>query len=96
MSPRPSFRAGLPLPFFHHPPSQFLPRRHIRRSQPLGWRILPHQDNCKMHKIDWHEVGLQIPDIATNNVGENDLNPRIKYIMVRFDNLDRTLVQEGW
>ena len=34
-------------------------------------------------------------DIATNNVGENYLNPRMKYIMVRLDKLDRTLVQEG-
>ena len=34
--------------------------------------------------------------IATNNVGENDLNPRMKYIMVSLENWDRTLVQEVW
>ena len=39
-----------------------------------------------MHKIDWCELGLQLADIATNNVGEPDLTPRIKYIMVRLDN----------
>ena len=33
--------------------------------------------------------------IATNNVGENDLHPGIKYNMSKIDNLDRTLVQEG-
>ena len=52
-------------------------------------------DKRKMHKIDWCEGGLKLVDIATNNVGENDLNTRIKYIMVRLDNCYRTLVQEG-
>ena len=40
---------------------------------------------CKMHKIDWCEGGLKLAYIATNNVGENDLNPIMKYIMVRLD-----------
>ena len=48
-----------------------------------------------MHKIDWCEGGLQLADIATNNVGELDLTPRMKYITVILDNWDRTLVQEG-
>ena len=39
-------------------------------------------ENCKMHKIDWCKGGLQLSDIATKNVGENDLNPRMIYIMV--------------
>ena len=39
-----------------------------------------------MHKIDWCEGGLQLTEIATKNVGENGLNPRMKYIMVRLDN----------
>ena len=39
-----------------------------------------------MHKIDWCEVGLQLADIATKNAGENDLNTKVKYIMVRLDN----------
>ena len=43
-------------------------------------------ENCKMHKIDGCEGGLQLSDIATTNVGENDLNTRMKYIMVRIDN----------
>ena len=43
-------------------------------------------EKCKMHKIDWFEVGLQLADIATNNVGKNDLNTRMKYIMVRLEN----------
>ena len=42
-------------------------------------------ENWKMHKIDWCEEGLKLADIATNNVGENDLNPGMKYIMVRLD-----------
>ena len=39
-----------------------------------------------MINIDWCEGGLQLSDIATKNVGENNLNPRIKYIMVRLEN----------
>ena len=49
-----------------------------------------------MHKIGWCEGDLQLADIATNNVGEPDLTPRMKYIMVRLYNLDITPVQEGW
>ena len=35
-------------------------------------------------------------DIGTNNVSEPDLTPRMKYIMVRLENWNGTLVQEGW
>ena len=48
-----------------------------------------------MHNIDWCEVGLQLAYISTKNAGETDLTPRMKYIMVRLDNSDRTLVQQG-
>ena len=53
-------------------------------------------ENCKMHKIHWCGGSLQLSDIATKNVGENDLNPRMKYILVRLENWDGTLVQERW
>ena len=53
-------------------------------------------ENWKMHKIDWCEGGLQLADITTNNVGEHDLTPRMKYILLRLDNWGKTLVQEGW
>ena len=49
-----------------------------------------------MHIIDWCEGGLQLAVIGTKNVSEPDLTPRMKYIMVRLENLDRTLMQEGW
>ena len=39
-----------------------------------------------MQKIDWCEGGLKLAEIATKNVGENDLTPRMKYIMVILDN----------
>ena len=45
-----------------------------------------HDKDCKMDKIDWCEGGLQLADIATKNVGENDLNPKKKYIMGSMDN----------
>ena len=40
----------------------------------------------KMHKIDLCEGCLKLSYITTKNVGENNLNPRMKYIMVRLDN----------
>ena len=66
--------------------------RHIARRV----HFVRNCEKWKMHKIDWCEGGLQLVDIANNNVRENDLNPRIKYIMVSIDNWYRTLVQEGW
>ena len=44
-------------------------------------------ENFKMNKIDWCEGGMQLADIATKNVGENDLNNRTKYIILIIDNL---------
>ena len=38
-----------------------------------------------MHKIDWCEGVLQLADIATKNVGEPNLTPSMKYILVRLD-----------
>ena len=43
-------------------------------------------ENWNMHKIEWCEGCLKLADIETKNVGENDLNHRIKYIMVRLGN----------
>ena len=34
----------------------------------------------------WCERGLQLEDIATKNVGQNHLNPIMKYIMASIDN----------
>ena len=53
--------------------------RHISRRL----NSVRNGEKCKIHKIDCCEVGLQLTDIATDNVGDNDLNPRTKYIMVR-------------
>ena len=43
-------------------------------------------EKCKIHKIEWCEGGLQLAYIATKNVGENDLNPRMEYVLVRLEN----------
>ena len=43
-------------------------------------------ESCKMYNIDWCEGGLKLVDIDTNNVGDHDLTPRIKYIMLILDN----------
>ena len=55
---------------------------HIARRM----HLVNNGENCKMHKMYWCEGGLQLADIATNNVGEHDLTPIMKYIMVRLDN----------
>ena len=49
-----------------------------------------------MHKNDWCDGGLKLADIGTNNVGEPDLTPMMKYTMVTLEKWYRTLVQEGW
>ena len=38
-------------------------------------------ENFKMHNIDWCEGGVILADIATKNIVEHDLTPRIKYII---------------
>ena len=53
-------------------------------------------ENWKMNNIEWCEVGLQLADIDIKNVGDNDLNTRMEYIMVIIENWERTLAQEGW
>ena len=50
-------------------------------------------EKCKMHKIDWCKGCLQLSDNATKNVGKHNLTPKMKYIMIRLDNWDITLVQ---
>ena len=56
--------------------------RHIARRI----HFVRNGEKCNMHKIDWYEKGLQLADIATKNVCDNYLTPRMKYIMVRLDN----------
>ena len=55
--------------------------RHIARRM----HLVRNGEKCKMHKIYWREGGLQLADIANKNVGEHDLTPRMKYIMVSLD-----------
>ena len=56
--------------------------RHIARRI----HFVRNAEKCKMHKIYWCEVGLQLADIGTGNVSEPDLTPIMKYIMVRLEN----------
>ena len=57
-------------------------KRRIKR----GMYFVRNGENCKMHNIDWCEGGLQLADISTKNIGDNNLNPIMKYIMVRLEN----------
>ena len=56
--------------------------RHISRIM----HFVRNGEKCKMHKIDWCKGGLQLADISTKNVGEHDLTPGMKYIMVIIEN----------
>ena len=55
--------------------------RHISRRV----NVLRNGEKFNMYNIDLCEVGMKLADIATQNVSENYLNPRMKYIMVRID-----------
>ena len=65
--------------------------RHVARRM----HFVRNGEKCNMHKIDWCDGVLQLAYIGTKNVSEPDLTPRMKYIMVRIESWDRTLVQEG-
>ena len=56
--------------------------RHISRRV----NFVRNCEKFKMHKIDWCKGGPQFTYIETKNVGENDLNLIMKYIMVMLDN----------
>ena len=56
--------------------------RHITRRVNLK----RNGENYKIHKDCWCEGDMQSVEISTKNVGDNDLNSRMKYIMVRLDN----------
>ena len=56
--------------------------RHIARIMNLA----RNGEKFKMHKIDCCEGGLQLADIVTKTVGEPDLTPSMKCIMVRLEN----------
>ena len=56
--------------------------RHISRTV----HFVRNGEKSKMHNIDWWEAGLQLVEIATKNIGDNNSNPRMIYIMVRIDN----------
>ena len=56
--------------------------RHISRRMNFS----RNGEKCKMHNIYWCEGGLKLADIGTNNVGEPDLTPRMKCVMVRLEN----------
>ena len=55
---------------------------HISRIVNFVW----NGGKWKMQKIDWCEGSIQLAEIATKNVGENDLNLRLEYTMVGIDN----------
>ena len=43
-------------------------------------------EECHFHKTVWCEGGLELTGIGTKNGREDELNPRLGYIMVRLEN----------
>ena len=65
--------------------------KHTRNIERI-MHFVKNGENIKMNKINWWEGGLQLEDIGTKNVSEPDQTPKTKYIMVRLENWDRTLL----
>ena len=59
--------------------------KHTRHISRIMYSVR-NGEKCKMHKIVWCEGGLQLAYIATKNVYEHNLTPRMTYIMVIIDN----------
>ena len=68
--------------------------KDIKHTRHISRRIhfVRNGENWKMHNIYWCEGGMKLADIATKSLCETYLTPSMKYIMVRLDNWDRTLV----
>ena len=79
-----------PLIFFDSKSAMFMATncKNTKHTRNIARRIhfVSNGEKYKMHKIDWSEGDLQLADIVTKNVGEHDLTPKMKYIMVRLEN----------
>ena len=53
---------------------------HTRKIEIITY-FLRNGEKCKMNNIELCKGGLQLAEIATKNFGEDDLTPRIKYII---------------
>ena len=63
--------------------------RHIDRRM----KLVRNVKECNFHKKMWCEGGLQLKDILTNNVREYELNPRLRYDMVRLENWQNNCIR---
>ena len=72
--------------------------KDIKHTRHISIRVhfVSNGENCKMHKIEWCEGILQLSYISTKNVGDHDLSPRMKYIMVILYSWERKIVKNGW
>ena len=68
--------------------------KHIRQIY-RRVHLVRNGEKWKMHKLDWCEGGVKLAEIATKNVDDPNLTPKMKYIMVRLEKWDKKLVQRG-
>ena len=55
--------------------------RHIYRRI----NFVRNDEECNFHKAAWCEEVLKLSDIGTNNVREDELNPRLGYDMISLE-----------
>ena len=79
-------------PFLHCMANNGKDTKHTRHIASII-HFVRNGEKWKMHNIDWCEGGLQLADIGTKNISKPDITPRMKYIMVRLQKWDRTLVK---
>ena len=57
--------------------------RHVSKIM----QLVRNSQELNLHKTVWCEVGLQLADIGTNNVREDELNPILRYAMLILEHL---------
>ena len=59
--------------------------KHIRKISRII-HFVRNDEECNLHKTVWSEGYMQLSDIGTKDVREEELNPRFGYAMVRLEN----------
>ena len=62
--------------------------KDTKHNRNIAWWVnfVRNDEKFKLENIYCCEGGLQLADIATNNVGDNYSNPRMQYIIVGLEN----------
>ena len=56
--------------------------------------LVRNGEECNINKTVWCEGGMQLTDIRTRNIREDELDTRLVYDMLRLDNRQKTFTRE--